>query len=435
MPASTMKKYTAKELAESPNLFAIEGTVYDMTEFKNKHPGGDIIQFYGGHDVSAAYYMLHTTHFKPHPTLSKYSVGTLEGTSPEDIYDYHSPFYTELRQKVNEKLKEIGTNGFYAPWWFHLRTAFLIFTVLSLDYSWIVHGPSYLKAFLLGLNFAYIGLNIQHDANHGAISRKAWINKVLGYTQDYIGGSRMLWVRQHLVGHHVHCSHESLDPDVGSGKDLLVLHEKFADNAQWYHTYQHVYVWPLLQLLGINWLIMDIRNIYRMKVGGRFSINSALTREKEISLFFRVLHIFRYLIIGLYHTGSLITTINHIFVMSAVAGAYLGLFFIISHNFNEATRLDVTAKRPCWAKNQVESSSNVGGFGLLVMHGGLNYQIEHHLFPRVSSARYHYIAPTVKAVCEKHGVKYQHFPTVTANLKSTVAFLYNMGRGYFKKNL
>ena len=74
---------------------------------------------------------------------------------------------------------------------------------------------------------SYLGLNIQHDANHGAVSEYAVINRVLGVSQNWIGGSALSWIHQHVVQHHMHTNDVNLDPDMagmsyGSNKGVKI---------------------------------------------------------------------------------------------------------------------------------------------------------------------------------------------------------------------
>eukprot|EP00127_Corallochytrium_limacisporum_P003390 Clim_evm18s149 gene=Clim_evmTU18s149 len=436
-PSTTeAKRFTPKEVKDSTDLYVLDGNVYDLTDFYQHHPGGDTIRWFAADDITVAYYSIHASHIKKSPVLEKYKVGVISKPLETDLWEMRTPFAKELRANVMKKLKSLpDEDPQFAPTWVYFRACIIMAVCLLLDYSWIFQGVAMWKALAIGWIFALIGLNIQHDANHGAFSRKSWVNVALGYTQDYIGGSRMLWLRQHTVGHHVHTSHDELDPDVLTGKGLLILHENYVSDRKYYQIFQHIYTWFLLNLLGISWLILDVRNILTMKVGGVLDVNRSLYVEKWISVIFRIGHFLRYFGVAVYQTGSILTAAYYIMGMSAVAGCYLGFFFILSHNFDEAIRVDSkedkNGKRD-WCKAQIESSSNVGGFGLLVLNGGLNYQIEHHLFPRVSSSRYWDIAPVVRETCEKHGVRYVHFPSIWDNFKSTVTFLWRMGRGEVK---
>merc|ERR1712232_25171 len=134
---------------------------------------------------------------------------------------------------------------------------------------------------------------------------------------------------------------------------------------------------------------------------------------------------------GLENAG---TTIAHILLMGAAESLTLASLFALSHNFEHVDR-DPTKpvrehqKSVCWFKSQVETSSTYGGFISGALTGGLNFQVEHHLFPRMSSAWYPYIAPKVREICEKHGVKYAYYPYVFTNLVSTLKYMHAAGTG------
>lgn len=126
--------------------------------------------------------------------------------------------------------------------------------------------------------------------------------------------------------------------------------------------------------------------------------------------------------------------LGHIFLMSVTESLILSLLFSLSHNFENSER-DPTSNyrenglRVCWFKSQVETSSTYGGFISGCLTGGLNFQIEHHLFPRMSSSWYPFIAPTVRRVCEKHGVRYVYYPWIWQNLFSTFKYMHMAGTG------
>lgn len=124
-------------------------------------------------------------------------------------------------------------------------------------------------------------------------------------------------------------------------------------------------------------------------------------------------------------------TFVSILPMFISAGYYLSFFFIISHNFVGVQIIDNTKdefKNMSFLRKQVTTSSNVGGSWLCFMNGGLNYQIEHHLFPRIQHSHYPKIAPIVKDFCKSKGITYVHFPTISENISSCVKHLAYLGQ-------
>ena len=92
-----------------------------------------------------------------------------------------------------------------------------------------------------------IGLNIQHDANHGAVSIHGWVNRLLGGSVNWIGSSAVDWIHQHVVQHHIHTNDIHLDPDI-EGTPLYRLNP--ATLLLEHHTIQHVYYFFLMALYG-----------------------------------------------------------------------------------------------------------------------------------------------------------------------------------------
>ena len=125
---------------------------------------------------------------------------------------------------------------------------------------------------------------------------------------------------------------------------------------------------------------------------------------------------------------------GHIWYMGVVESLSLAIPFALSHNFEDSERDPIAESRQSgkpvdWYKAQVETSSTYGGRIAGYLTGGLNFQIEHHLFPRMSSAWYPYIQPAVREVCAKHGVRYAYYPTFWSNWASTLQYIKDAGSG------
>lgn len=267
--------------------------------------------------------------------------------------------------------------------------------VCYLEYSSLAHGFNLLKSTVLGVLMAMIGLCIQHDANHGAVSASGWVNRFWGYTQDWIGGSALLWQHHHVLMHHADTNVEGDDPDITG--DLVRFHTLTDWSPK--HRFQAMYTWFLLPLLPLKWHFAEAFDLLKMEHMGR-PISPMAQGEANIALAFRVSFLLRFYALPMYLYPSLHTAIC-IVACFASAGLYLGVNFIISHNFegvrwvlSDADRARHTKRD--WAFEQVETSSTVGGRVLGFFHGGLNYQIEHHLFPRISHVHYHKLKPVIE---------------------------------------
>jgi fatty acid desaturase (delta-4 desaturase) len=412
----------------APNEIVIDGVIYDIQDFD--HPGGDTIHIFGGNDVTAHYKMIHP-HHSSRQVEKMMRVGKVADYSNE--YTFESDFGKEMKEevfKIVKRGKEFGTYGYFA------RAVFYICLFFGLQCLWVVQGTSFPLAIAYGVAHALIGLNVQHDANHGAASRKTWINDLFGWGADFIGGSKYLWMEKHWT-HHVFTNHPEKDPDGLSAEPFLLFNNypNGSPKRKAMHAYQSFY--SILVLSGY-WIssvfcfaeVYDLQDRGARGVGVSFPSSFVASRGKY-SLAMRILYHVTNIIIPLVKDFSWMT-VAHIYVLGVAGSLTLGLLFTLSHNFESAERdptasLKATGEPVCWYKAQVETSSTYGGFISGSLTGGLNFQVEHHLFPRMSSAWYPFIAPTVREICKKHGVKYVYYPWVWQNMASTIKYTHAMG--------
>ena len=398
----------------------LEGIVYDLREFSKVHPGGsNSLAIFGGKDATIHYYMLHPHHRIRTHILNNYKVnrvGNVASISKDThIYSLNSLLFNELKASVTKAIPyPYATN----EWW--MKAIAIMFAEIYIEYHNYLYGYTIYKSVALGVLMAMIGLCIQHDANHGAVSRKEIINRLWGYTQDWIGGSSLLWKHHHVLLHHAYTNVIEHDPDITT--DILRLHKDIKYKA--YHYWQKIYIWFLFLLLPFNWHFAELGDLLKMNHMSH-RISSLATNEQRFALFLRFAFYIRFYTIPLYLYPSLYTLLN-IGISLAIGGIYLGLNFIISHNFVgvKNNRVTTTLTTPDdWAISQIESSSTVGGRILGFFHGGLNYQIEHHLFPRISHVHYHKIKPIVQEWCIKNRVKYTYYNTLWDNILSCYKYL------------
>jgi acyl-lipid (7-3)-desaturase (Delta-4 desaturase) len=287
-----------------------------------------------------------------------------------------------------------------------------------------------------------IGLNVQHDANHGAASKKPWVNDLLGLGADFIGGSKWLWMEQHWT-HHSYTNHAEKDPD-SFGAEPLMLFNDYPINhpaRKWFHPFQAFFY---LFVLAGYWVssvfnpeILSLQQAGAQGVGFRMESDYIKIRRKY-AVALRLLYIYVNVIVPFqYH--SIPIAVFHITIMAVVESLTLAVLFSLSHNFVHADRDPTKDARAsgepiCWFKSQVETSCTYGGFIAGALTGGLNFQVEHHLFPRMSSAYYPYIAPKVREICKKHNVNYAYYPWIHQNWWSTMKYMHTAGTGATWKN-
>eukprot|EP00536_Pseudo-nitzschia_multiseries_P009517 jgi/Psemu1/258215/estExt_Genewise1Plus.C_2670005 len=413
----------------------IDGVIYDISSFD--HPGGESIKIFGGNDVTTQYKMIHPYHTSKH--LEKMNaVGRVPDYASE--YKWDTPFEREIKRevfKIVRRGKEFGTKGYF------FRAFSYIALFFYLQYRWMQES-SYSLAIIYGISMGLIGLNVQHDANHGAASKKIWVNDILGLGADLIGGCKWLWMEKHWT-HHAYTNHRDKDPDGLAAEPFLLFNDYDLSNPKraGYHAFQAFY---LVILLCGYWLsaVIDVPPIWNLQDRGTVDVGVRLDNEwissrRKYAITIRVLYLLCNVVTPLYNNFSL-TALSHINVMGISGSLTLGLLFTLSHNFENADRDPTKENREtgepvCWFKAQVETSSTYGGMLAGWLTGGLNFQVEHHLFPRMSSAWYPYIAPTVREICKKHGVRYAYYPWVWQNMISTLKYTHKVGTGaHWKEN-
>ena len=393
----------------------VDGTVYSAVALAHDHPGGELfVRAFAGRDATEAFLSYHRRSF-PHEKVKSAVVGTLPARKQVGVDNE----YLELCEIVNVVLR----GNTFAPWTYWLKCVAILGTTFALE-LYVHTTGTYTAAMcgLIGLFYALIGLNVQHDANHGALSRSGWVNRIFGLTQNYIGASALDWIHQHVVQHHVNTNDVHEDPDIEGG-DLLRLNP--IKNMMEHQSMQHIYIFVLIGFFGFTTVVNAFLGLWH---GVRYTPFSKLVNSYRFAeLLSPAFFAFRWILLPAMSTNpgaALLATVP----LYMVAGYYLAFFFILSHNYEGVHMYDKSQKPEgaSFLRNQVLSSSNVGFSLLCFVNGGLNYQIEHHLFPRVNHTHYPRIAPIVKAYCDKKGIRYTHFPTVLENFLSCLRHLQKM---------
>ena len=398
----------------------IENKIYSVDSLASTHPGGELfVKAFAGRDATEAFLSYHRKEF-PHATQSDALKSTLpiSKQSPDATVSGEADFL-ELCALVE---KVLPRHKSFAPTSYWVKMAVILTCAVGLEgYIHVTCSYKWYLTAMLGFFMALIGLNIQHDANHGALSKNPAINKLFGMTQNYIGGSRIDWLHQHVVQHHISTNDIQDDPDM-SANDMLRLNP--VKPLLKYHMFQHLYTFMILAGFGFAVTSTTLRNLIAWK--NYTKISSKLTDLKPFEISTSVLFFTRWIVLPYLQQPSIYTLLN-ICPMFIVCGYYLSFFFILSHNFKGAENFDKHTTDKSFLYRQASSSSNVGGSLLCFLNGGLNYQIEHHLFPRIQHTHYPKIAPVVREFCLSKGIPYVHFPTITENVQSCLEHLYTMG--------
>lgn len=281
----------------------------------------------------------------------------------------------------------------------------------------------------LGLAMAGIGFNVQHDGGHQAFSRFPWINKVAAASLDLIGASSYVWRWKHGILHHMYGNVEGLDPDIQLGfLGRLSPHQKW-----WpFHRWQHIYLWPLYGLMAIRWHVYDD---FRDAVAGRIAGQRVpRPRGGDLALFLGGKFVFFSLALWLPSLRHPFLQVLSCYVLcDLVLGLVLSVVFQLAHVVEPAEfslrPAQGEAMDECWARHQVAVSVDFSRQSRLATWflGGLNFQVEHHLFPRIAHVHYPAISPLVEEVCREHGVPFHDHGSFLQGIASHRRWLRSMG--------
>lgn len=283
---------------------------------------------------------------------------------------------------------------------------------------------------LLGLSTAAIGFNIQHDAGHRAYSNVGWINKLMSWTIDMVGGSSYMWHWKHGVFHHTYTNISGHDNDI----DLGVL-GRLSPHQKHYrlHRWQQFYLWPLYGLVVIKWHLFDDFQSYVTGKMGEHRYPRPKGWDLVVFLGGKLVFVtLAFVIPMLVHSWWVVLLFYA--AVGVITGILLSVVFQLAH-CDEQAHFPVPDESTgrmdhAWAIHQVETTVDFAQRSRILtwLLGGLNYQIEHHLFPRICHTNYPAISHIVRQTCLDYGIPYHVHHTLWSALKAHYRWLQRMGR-------
>lgn len=342
-------------------------------------------------------------------------------------------FSTELDERVEEYFRAHGLRKRDLPG-MYLKTG-CVLAWCALSYLGLLGASTpwlgIVLSISLGLAMAAIGFNVMHDGNHGAYSRRTWVNQIMARSLDLLGGSAYFWRFKHNIAHHTYTNISGQDDDIRLG-----ILGRLSPHDPWHRFYrfQYVYIWGLYALLALEWQTTgELRNLIAKRRVGMTQVPFPCRREHVLFWVGKVVFFgLAFALPLLFHS---VASVLACYALTTVTlGLTIGTVFQLAHcveeaHFEQPPTKQAVCKRE-WAAHQIESTVDFAPRSRLVTWfvGGLNYQIEHHLFPRICHLHYPALAPIVESVCRRHGVRYFTHPTVGSALRSHVRWLRTMGR-------
>lgn len=286
---------------------------------------------------------------------------------------------------------------------------------------------------IMGFAMAGIGMTIMHDAIHGAYSNKDWVNNLFGHTLNLVGCAKHNWNLQHNVLHHTYTNILGWDEDVnGKGVLRLTPHNKH----KWFYRPQWLYAFFLYGILTLYWVA--IKDFVQFSRYIRSGLNTN-TPYQNISLGIRIVWlklVYLFVIIAmpiLFFGIPVFTVVIGFLLMHFVAGLLLTVVFQLAHSVEETNHPEPNAEgniENAWAIHQLETTMNFSKDNKFMNWylGGLNYQVEHHLFPGICHVHYPKIAPIVKTTALEFGLPYKESGTFFQAVGSHINLLQRYGK-------
>ncbi len=342
-------------------------------------------------------------------------------------------FHKELKQRVNNYFVENNkkTTGNFS---LHFKavllwTLFVTFYVLIVFFNpasvWLGLG----EALILGGLTAAIGFNVMHDGGHGSFSDSPFWNKIAAFSVNGLGASMLMWNNKHNIIHHTYTNIDGIDDDIEI-KPMLRMCE--TQKKYKVHRFQHIYVWFLYTLLLIIWVFAtDYTKYFRKKVGN-VPIKKFSAFDHIAFWAAKVFYYAMFIALPIYMVGFLPWLVGFM-VMAMFAGFVLSIVFQLAHTVEETSfPIPLEATNDIeneWAIHQIETTANFATKNKVIswLVGGLNFQIEHHLFPKISHVHYPAISKIIKSTCEEFNVKYIEYKRMRDAIISHTLYLKRMG--------
>lgn len=346
-------------------------------------------------------------------------------------------FFRELRKRVNTYFKENNISKQANTKMVIKSIAILLmyiapFVLLLTNLVTSFWGNMGLWA-MMGLGMAGVGFSIMHDANHGSYSKNQTINDALGFLIHFVGGFKENWKIQHNVLHHSFTNIEGYDEDI----KFSMMRFSPTQERKWIHRFQIIYAPFLYGFMTIYWMTSkDFQQLIEYNKKGLLQTQQTTFNSAILRLIFHKLWYFALTIAAPFYFIDLPwwQILIGFFTMHYIAGMTLSLVFQSAHVLEETDFFvpdENGSVENNWAIHQMKTTSNFAknNLPLTWFVGGLNFQVEHHLFPNICHIHYSKISEIVKKTAGEFNVPYHEHKTFTAALRSHFSMLNKLGTG------
>lgn len=353
-------------------------------------------------------------------TIPKFSHGTVA-------------FHAELKKRINDYFRQAGKSA-TGNFSLYLKAILLVTSYLLIYVHVVFFTPAawlaILECLTLGGLTAAIGFNVMHDGMHGSFSRKKWVNQLAGLSLNFLGANNFMWKTKHNIVHHTYTNVQGVDDDIEARPFL-----RLCETQKYYriHRFQHWYFWAAYSLLYLWWVFVTDYKKYFTKRIGPTPIGKMKLKDHISFWGFKVLHAALFIILPIYMVGFKAWLIGFL-PFALFSGFVLSIVFQLAHTVEhtEFPEANITTNKmeDEWAIHQLKTTANFATKNRFISWwvGGLNFQIEHHLFPRVSHVHYPAISKIIRKACMEFGVPYIEYPRMRLAVASHISHLRSLSR-------
>lgn len=352
-------------------------------------------------------------------------------------------FFKVLNKRVNQYFQDKGISK-KGNLNMKIKTIFMLFlyfTPFVLMLTGVVTGfwPIIGMWAIMGLGMSGLGLAVMHDANHGSYSSNQKVNDFVGFIIHFIGGYHINWKIQHNVLHHSFTNVEGFDEDIEAG----VMRFSPAQERKGIFKYQVFYAPFLYALLTLNWFfVKDFDQLSRYKEKDLLKTQN-ITYGQAIRrvIFHKIWYFLLFIVLPIAVLSiSWWQVMLGFLLMHFICGEILSLIFQPAHVLEETDFYETDESGSIennWAVHQVRTTANFGNgskwFTWFV--GGLNHQVEHHLFPHICHVHYPEISKIIKETTAEFNLPYHQHKTFFGALRSHFTLLHKLGTGKYDQEL
>ncbi|MFI5220837.1 MAG: fatty acid desaturase family protein [Bacteroidia bacterium] len=343
-----------------------------------------------------------------------------------------SPFFDSVKEKVERYFRE---NNIRQTGNFKLFSKSLILFPIAIFFyvALVFFSPGIILSvffcILFGFTLSIIGFNVMHDGAHGCYSRLKWLNNLSSHSLSVMGGSTFMWKIKHNIMHHSFTNIDGVDDDLNNRPFFRITQN---DPKYKVHKYQYIY-WVVLYMLSYpSWVfVQDFIKYFSHKISDTKIRKMSFT--EHLKFWGTKLSYFSVFIVIPMFTAGVINTIVGYLILAFSCGFAISLVFQLAHIVGQAEfpnpESDTNKIEEEWAVHQVKTTVNFATKNKFIswIVGGLNFQVEHHLFPKVSHVHYPQLSKIVKETCLQFDIKYNEYPTMLSAIRAHVLHLKLMG--------